>query len=116
MKVLICGGRDYIDAEYLDNFLDDLHVRYKFTQVIHGAQRGADLLADAWAKLRKIDRRPFPADWTKYGNAAGPIRNSQMLKQGKPDLVVAFPGDKGTADMMAKAKKAHVPVIWVETA
>ena len=46
----------------------------------------------------------FKADWDKFGRAAGPIRNAQMLREGKPDLVVAFPGGRGTANMVAQAK------------
>ena len=47
-------------------------------------------------------------DWKKYGKKAGPLRNQQMLEEGKPDLVVAFPGGNGTADMVRRAKKANI--------
>lgn len=46
----------------------------------------------------------------KYGKSAGPIRNQTMLDDGKPDLVLAFPGGRGTADMVAKAEKHGIPV------
>jgi ABC-type sugar transport system substrate-binding protein len=111
MKVLVCGGREYFDRETVFESLDRLHAEYGFTAVMHGAARGADALADAWAKSRGVARHPYPAAWKRYGNAAGPIRNSLMLTQGKPGLVVAFPGHVGTADMIAKAKAAGVPVI-----
>lgn len=80
------------------------------TAVIHGAYRGADTLADEWARDHKIKPEPFPADWTRLRGRAGPIRNAKMLAEGKPDLVVAFPGGKGTADMVKKARAAGVPV------
>lgn len=51
----------------------------------------------------------FPRSATN-GKAAGPIRNQRMLDEGKPDLVVAFPGGRGTADMVRRAKAAGVPV------
>jgi predicted Rossmann-fold nucleotide-binding protein len=47
------------------------------------------------------------------GLAAGPIRNQQMIDEGKPDLVIAFPGGAGTHDMMARATKANLQQIWV---
>jgi hypothetical protein len=57
---------------------------------------------------------PFPADWNTHGKAAGPIRNRQMLKEGKPDVVLAFHEDlgrsKGTADMVRAAKAAGIAV------
>lgn len=56
----------------------------------------------------------YPADWEKYGKVAGPIRNQQMLDEGKPDVVYAFTDDlsnsRGTADMCRRANKAGVPV------
>ena len=50
--------------------------------------------------------------WTRYGNSAGPIRNCEMLLQA-PDLVVAFKGGKGTAHMVAVARKKGVKVLEV---
>jgi hypothetical protein len=55
----------------------------------------------------------FPADWEKYGKAAGPIRNQQILVEGKPDLVVAFQGGRGTANMVSRAQQAGVPVVEI---
>ena len=61
--------------------------------------------------------RIFPADWIRHGRAAGPIRNEQMLREGCPDLVVAFHDDpglgRGTADMVRRALAAGVPVRFV---
>lgn len=116
MKVLVCGGRKFDDFSLLKKVLDTLNRQHKITVVIHGDARGADKMADVWAFFKnaiedeKIKVEPYPADWDKHGKAAGPIRNQQMLNEGKPDLVVAFPGGKGTADMVLKAIKAGVPV------
>jgi hypothetical protein len=75
---------------------------------MQGGARGADALAKEWA-MTKADLE-IKADWKKYGPAAGPIRNQQMLDWG-PDLVVAFAGGKGMAGMVALARAASVPVI-----
>ena len=56
----------------------------------------------------------YPADWDTHGRGAGPIRNKQMLEEGKPDLVIAFPGGKGTANMIGQAKEAGIPVREIE--
>lgn len=110
MKVLVCGGRDFTNAEFLNKTLDGLHAIYHFTELIHGAARGADTLAGSWAWTNGIIPRPFPADWA-LGKGAGPIRNQVMLDD-KPDLVVAFPtGGPGTQDMINRAKKAEVKVL-----
>jgi hypothetical protein len=82
--------------------------------IVHGAAEGADALAERWAKAEFIGRHRFPAQWDKYGKAAGPIRNQAMIDKGKPDLVVAFPGDRGTADMGRRAKAAGIKVVEIE--
>lgn len=109
-RVLVCGGRDYADRAKVFATLDRLHARMPISVLIHGAARGADSLGAAWgeAVLGKDNVKPFPADWTRYGKRAGPLRNQQMIDEGKPDFVVAFPGDTGTADMVRRAKAAGI--------
>jgi len=53
------------------------------------------------------------ANWAGLGRKAGPIRNQEMLDQGRPNMVVAFPGGRGTADMVRRARGAGVEVIEV---
>lgn len=65
------------------------------------------------ALARGITVEPHPADWKRHGRAAGPIRNQKMLEE-KPEMVVAFPGGKGTADMVKKAGQAGIEVFVVE--
>lgn len=114
MRILVCGGRDFEDWERLFAFLDEL-VRgaHKKIVIIHGDARGADRMGGLWGHRRKIDVITFPADWDAYGNAAGHIRNQQMIDEGRPDCVVACPGGRGTADMVQRAMKAGVPVYRV---
>lgn len=114
MRVLVCGGRDFNDSGFVMTELDHLNSEHRFTMVIHGAAPGADSLADIWAQSRHIKQTPFPADWKAHGRAAGPLRNRQMLTEGRPDLVVAFPGGRGTAHMVKLAQEANVPVIEVK--
>ena len=110
MRVLVCGGRGFNDVTLLRTTLDELHARYGFKVLIHGMQIGADLLAGQWGEDSGIKVEPYRAEWTKYGKAAGPIRNARMLAEGKPQLVIAFPGGKGTRDMREKATAAGVEV------
>ena len=109
MRVIVCGGRAYDDYEGLERTLDGLHERHRFTLLIHGACYGADRFAGKWATARGIPVESVPANWKRFGKQAGPHRNAEMLTR-KPDLVIAFPGGKGTADMVNKARKAGVEV------
>lgn len=114
MRVLVCGGRDYFDKARLFDVLDYYHREAGgFDCIIHGNAFGADSLADQWAKERGIEPLPFPADWVLYGRAAGPRRNEQMLRDGKPEVVIAFPGGRGTANMIGQARAAGVPVLEI---
>jgi hypothetical protein len=110
MRVLVCGGRNYLDANFLFATLDRMHASRRITEVITGGASGADTLAIEWAKARDIPFQIFFAAWHEHGRGAGPIRNRQMLEEGWPDLVIAFPGGHGTAGMVKLAQKAGVPV------
>jgi YspA, cpYpsA-related SLOG family len=111
--VLVCGGRDFTDRETVFGELDRLHRERRITLVVHGGAHGADELAGEWASSRRIACRVFHADWRAYGKAAGPIRNKQMIDEGRPDLVVAFEGGRGTAGMVSLAREARLEIVVV---
>ena len=104
MKTIIAGGRDYQLTEEDEQFLDTLDI----TEVISGTCRGADKDGEKWAKLRRIPVRRFPPDWVKHNKAAGFIRNVEMAKYAQ--VLVAFPGGKGTAHMLREAKRLGLVV------
>ena len=115
MKILVTGDREWDDYDMMKSVL----LRYAESNpiIVHGACRGADLMADKIAFLNGWERHPHPALWHKYHRAAGAIRNRQMLDTEKPDLVIAFhknfAASKGTKDMVAYAEKKKVRVIRV---
>lgn len=81
--------------------------------LISGMARGADTLAAKFAaSICHVSK--FPADWDTHGRAAGLIRNQQMLDEGQPDIVIAFPGGRGTEHMKKIARKAGVKVVEIE--
>jgi hypothetical protein len=110
MRVLICGDRNWTNAQLIDEWIATLPAD---TIIIQGEARGADSTARDSAKERGLVVESYPADWEQYGRAAGPVRNKQML-DAKPDYVLAFHHDiansKGTANMVALAEKAGIPV------
>lgn len=113
-KVLICGGRNFTNCKLLYDILDDIKPQF----IIHGGASGADSLADKYARDHKIPFQAFHAEWKKYKrptgkNPAGMIRNKQMIDEGKPTLVVVFPGNGGTKDMLHLARKARIPIVRV---
>ena len=118
MRIIVCGGRNYGQDKYERDYIRDILLKFhefnKVTEVITGGAAGVDIVALNWAKDNNLKWKRCPAQWKKYGRAAGPIRNRQILLDHKPDHVIAFPGGVGTEDMRHKAFVADVPVTIIE--
>lgn len=124
MKILVTGGRDYNDLRTVTRVLCQLLKEYPGMILVHGGCEtkhrgtglliGADYLADVWARAYEVPSFRYPAKWKLHGDAAGPIRNQQMIDEQRPDLVVRFPGGRGTADCARRAIKAGVRVMEAE--
>ena len=122
---LVCGGRRFDDYDGLREVLTSLarHRGGVPAQVVHGNAGGidatgktfgADKLGGLWASRLAITVTAVPANWRKHGPSAGPIRNQKMLDDFEPELVIAFPGGKGTADMIRRAREAGVEVAEIK--
>lgn len=114
-RILVCGGRNFSDSKKF--ILEMNRLKYhKFAPkfcVIQGGASGADRLARDWAMQIGQPVIEVPANWGFFGAAAGPIRNIWMLEYCAPDLVVAFPGGRGTQNMIAKSYAHGIKVIEI---
>lgn len=110
-RILVCGGRSFEDLDLMYDVLDEYTPPLGVDEpvVMHGDARGADALAAQAALDLGFWVEAHPAEWKAHGKAAGPIRNRQMLDM-KPDLVIAFPGGRGTADCVGEAERRGIPV------
>lgn len=116
MRVLVCGGRGFGGRSDEGELFRNAMAAYRDAAlVIEGGAAGADNLARGWASIWGIPCWTFKADWRDHGRAAGPIRNQRMIDEGRPDLVIAFPGGRGTADMVRRARAAGVTVVFAAT-
>ena len=124
LTVGVCGGRDYGRVGRVGEVLGRLATAYGIERLWHGActrrdrePSGADWWCHVVAYYLGVEVKPYPANWDKHGKAAGPMRNGHQLKaemeRGPVHLLVAFPGGDGTADMVARARAAGVPVFEV---
>lgn len=114
--ILICGGRDYRDW---DGFCRTMRavlvdVQGEELRIVHGGASGADAMAARWASEHSYQCVAYEADWAREGRAAGPQRNQRMLDAEHVSLVVAFPGGRGTADMVRRAEAKGIQV-WRPT-
>ena len=110
MRVIVCGGRHFDDWDAVKRHLDHIHKETPITMIVHGCASGADSLASKWAFFNQVRTHRFPANWKDYGRSAGPRRNQQMANSGA-DLLVAFPGGKGTQNMVNICRKKGIKVL-----
>lgn len=113
MKVLICGDRNWDDCQCVLDVVTLLVGKYGPIEVIEGEADGADSCGRHAAEELDLILHKFPANWARYSRGAGPIRNSQMLRE-EPELVIGFHDNigqsKGTMDMLNKSNLAiHNP-------
>lgn len=114
-RILICGGRDYKDQAKVEQILTN-SVNYGWFNedlvIIEGGATGADMFGKIWALKNGYPIIEMPANWAYYGKKAGFLRNGWMLKYCMPDLVVAFPGGKGTANTISSARNIWKIDVW----
>lgn len=110
MRILVCGGRDYDNYEHVKRVMDSLKSQHTEFILIEGGASGADTLSRIWANNVGIKCETYTANWSRDGRSAGPIRNELMLSTGI-NLVVAFPGGRGTNHMVTIARRDNVPVM-----
>jgi hypothetical protein len=115
MRVLVTGDRNWTNKPLVFFMLNIYNDMLGIESLKEGCARGADRIAEEWAEDHGITPDHYPADWDRYGKAAGPIRNRHMLIE-KPDYVFAFHENikesKGTKDMVNLAVSAGIPT-WL---
>jgi hypothetical protein len=114
MRLLVCGGRDFSDVKLAHEKITKAIGTIFMTPptIIHGGAKGADTIAGEYAKINGFPCEVYEADWAAHGRAAGPIRNRQMIVEGRPHAVLALHGGRGTQNMIKQAISAGLTV-WV---
>ena len=116
MMLLITGTREGVPLQRIQKAFDRLVEAFPDgleVTLVHGAARGVDQMCAEEAIRRGWNTEAYPANWTRFGKAAGPIRNQEMVDLG-PDFFIAFPvpHSRGTRDCIRRAKEAKIPG-WV---
>ena len=118
-RIIIAGSREFNDYRKMVTKLDELGIHLLATmddiEIVSGHCSGADICGEKFAKAYNYPLKIFPADWDKYGKAAGPIRNEQMAKyaaEADRGMLIAFPigESKGTRNMIKLAKQYGLEV------
>lgn len=110
VRIIVCGGREFNDKTMFEENMDEVMKEYPNAEIVSGHASGADTFGEEYAKAHGLRLSVFPAEWKKYGRAAGPIRNKQMLdyaSEGCPVIVAFWNGQsRGTKNMVTQAKNA----------
>ena len=116
LRVAVTGSRHGAEVSLLVYTLDRLHREHGIAYLIQGGASGVDELARRWADDEGVPYCTYHALWGAEGLAAGPNRNERMLRDARPDLLVAFPGGAGTASCVRIARRLVIPVLSVPLA
>lgn len=111
MKTIIAGSRDFCDQELLFAECDKLQPQPTF--VLSGTAAGADSLGELWAKARGIQVLRYPADWKRYGKAAGYKRNEVMANNAERLIAFWDGASHGTRNMiqLAEERKLKISIV-----
>jgi len=115
VKVIICGGRNFTDYQYLNAYVKMVPPWIEITEVVSGHADGADTLGEQWATKNNIPLKIFPADWERLGRRAGPIRNIEMSKYAEGCIAFWNGTSTGTKHMIGTAIKAGMWTYVIRT-
>lgn len=112
MRVAIVGSRHFNNYKRFREFVDSF--RGEITHIVSGGAKGADAMAEYYAKQFAIPFTVYPANWSKFGKGAGMIRNKSIVNDCQ--MVIAFPSpeSKGTRNTIALAEAKGIPVHVLE--
>lgn len=104
MKVIIAGSRDIRDKLVLKDAI--FQSDFLITEVVSGCARGVDTLGELWAEEQGVSIARFPANWERFGRAAGKYRNADMADYCDAAIILWDGESQGTLDMIDKMRRA----------
>lgn len=112
LRMVVAGSRTIghypIVADIIEDAIDQFGISP--STIISGHARGVDSLAEKWAKQNGVKVELHPADWDRYGKAAGHIRNKEMAKCADCLVAVKDAAAKniGTGIMIMEARRVGI--------
>lgn len=117
--IVVSGTRRARETTEFMQIIERVLDEYARAFLYHGGQRGIDKMAGGYALRRGWGCIPVIAEWKRYGDQAGPIRNGKMLRRAKrmaeercaPIVLHAFPDElsTGTWNCVKQAKVLEIP-------
>jgi hypothetical protein len=110
MELIIAGYRKFQNYPLLREKVLRLTQGHTIATILSGKCEGTDSLGERFAKEFEIPVDPYPADWNRFGKAAGPIRNGQMVKNATHAIVFDHPLARGSKDLIRQANAIQLPL------
>lgn len=115
MKLAVIGSRDFTNYQLLKRYLDEFQKEYPFDTIISGGARGADSLAEKYAKANNLAFFSYLAEWEMYGARAGFVRNKEIIRNA--DMIIAFwdgtsRGTLHSIKLAEKQRKKHIVIYY----
>ena len=108
-RLVVAGSRGFDSYERLSAELDKYLAGRSNVTIISGTARGADRLGEKYAQAHGYKIEQMPAQWAKYHQGAGPIRNKQMVKTADAVLVFWDNESTGTKNIIECARAENIP-------
>lgn len=114
MRVLICAGRYYADNRQCRQVLEAFQRLHEIRVVIHGGSQFLGAHIEGWARETGGDIVRYPPNWQLHGKHAERLRNSFMLGDSRPDIVIALPGGEDTEGLLLQARARGIQTLTVD--
>jgi hypothetical protein len=108
IKLIVAGSRTFADYSLLKQKLDfylQAYLPSGDVEIVSGKARGADTLGERYAREHHLPLKQFPADWERFGRAAGYRRNEMMVSYATHCICFWDGTSKGTAHAISLAKR-----------
>ncbi len=111
LRLAVVGSRSCEDYEMVSGFLKNFNNQKPI--IVSGGAKGVDSLAERFADENELKKKIYKADWSKYGRAAGPVRNQQIVENSDAMIAFATRDSNGTKNSVKLAVKKGIPVLVV---
>lgn len=108
MRTIIAGSRTIADIRLV--YLAIEEAGWDPTVVISGGAPGVDKLGEAWAEWNEVTIERYPANWSRFGQGAGKIRNAEMALKAEALIAIWDGYSKGTGHMIDCARANNLKI------
>lgn len=108
MRTIVAGSRTILDYQLVERVIDNSNITPSV--IISGTAGGVDSLGERYADEHNIQCERFPANWKRFKNSAGYIRNCAMGDNADALIAIWDGRSNGTKHMINTAQKKGLQI------